>query len=102
MDDEFQFITTNFVDQTFTPLFSGINIQDIKIVAYTDIHLSNAIENGLNWYLSTHDPKSYIDNQFPIDLMDEEIDNIQNNYKINICIIENDSKMEKEKSELLL
>jgi len=89
---EFNFIKDNFVDNNFTPLFTSINIQNIKIVAYTDFSLSTAIENGFNWYLNLQAPKKHFDDEFPIELNGDGITSIENTYKINICIIENDRK----------
>ena len=77
-------IITHFVDTTFNQLF---NIANIKIIAYTNFLLNTAVENGINWYLCRE--KKMFNNKYPVKVEDDDINIIEEYYKINIGIIEN-------------
>jgi hypothetical protein len=85
---EFDFIKEHFKTIEFDVLFNDKNINDIKIVAYKDVSLIVAIENGINWYLCNN--RKIINNEFPILLGDEYNLVIEEKYKINICCIKNE------------
>ena len=76
-------IITHFVDTSFNQLF---NIANIKIIAYTNFLLNTAVENGINWYLCRE--KKMFNNKYPVKVEDDDINIIEEYYKINIGIIE--------------
>jgi len=86
-NDELNIIITHFVDTTFNQLF---NIANIQIIAYTNFLLNTAVENGINWYLCRE--KKMFNNKYPVKVEDDEINIIEEYYKINIGIIENKNK----------
>jgi len=82
---EFDFIKEHFKTTEFDSLFTT---QNINIVAYKELSLNVAIENGINWYLCNNG--KVFNDEFPIVLGDENTQFIQDKYKINICFIKNE------------
>jgi hypothetical protein len=88
----FPFIKANFNDDRFTEFFMP-NPSTVSLLAYNNTSVAMAIENGLNWYLCLYNPKmKYFEDEYPIELDDNELEIWENKYKINICIIENNNK----------
>ena len=64
--------------------------ESFKLIGYNGFKCSNAIQNGLNWYLCLQD-KTF-DNQVIKLSEDIRVDDIVEKYKINIMVISYDSK----------
>ena len=84
-------IITNFVVSHLNVLFQKLG-DNIQIIAYTNFLLNTAVENGINWYLCRE--KKMFNNKYPVKVDDDDkINIIEDYYKINIGIIEDNSKL---------
>jgi hypothetical protein len=92
-NDEFNKLKDLFFDENLATNFTDININDIKIIAYTDFKLSTAIKNSLNWYLY-EEFKTFNGDYIDLDSFTENdvLELSETTYKINICIIENNQE----------
>jgi hypothetical protein len=88
--DELTTIINDFVDASLNELFDYIDINNIQIIAYTNFLLNTAVENGINWYLCREN--KMFDNKYPVKVDDVDLSIIEDYYKINICIIENNPR----------
>jgi hypothetical protein len=90
---EFNKLKNIFFDGDLAEFFRSIDINGIKLVAYTDFKLSTAIKNSLNWYLYKN-YKTFNGDYIDLDgfTENEVLQLCQTTYKINICIIENNQE----------
>jgi len=90
---EFNKLKESFFDVNLAKIFTDINVNNIKLVAYNDFKLSTAIKNGLNWYLY-EEFKTFNGDYIDLDSFTENdvLELSETTYKINICIIENNQE----------